>query len=137
LVTAHNDVGLPELFQTAVTAELAQSIVRRLQPEDAIVTEDEVAAALAADKPIRLTEVEGIYGQVADLNSLISLVRLDEIPGLINEKVISGGMIPKVECCVKAITGGTGSAHIIDGRTPHSILLEVFTDQGIGTMVVP
>ncbi|NPV91681.1 MAG: acetylglutamate kinase [Firmicutes bacterium] len=104
---------------------------------NADIVAGELAAALGADKLILLTDVEGIYRRIDDKNSLISLVRLDEIPGLIDQKVISGGMIPKVECCVKAITGGTGSAHIIDGRTPHSILLEVFTDQGIGTMVVP
>lgn len=104
---------------------------------NADIVAGELAGALGADKLILLTDVEGIFRQMDDINSLISMVNLDEIPGLIEGKVISGGMIPKVECCVKAIEGGANSAHIIDGRTPHSILLEIFTDQGVGTMVVP
>ena len=95
-----------------------------------------IAAALQADKLILLTDVEGIYGKFGDASTLYSSVRLTEIPGLINEGVISGGMIPKVQCCTQAIQGGVSTAHILDGRIFHSILLEIFTDQGIGTMVV-
>ena len=94
-----------------------------------------IAAALKADKLILLTDVEGIYRQFGDPETLLSSVQLDEIPGLINCGVISGGMIPKVQCCIEAIQGGVSTAHIIDGRKPHSLLLEIFTDQGIGTMV--
>lgn len=104
---------------------------------NADIVAGELAGALGADKLILLTDVEGIYRVQEDANSLISLVKLEEIPELIRQKVISGGMLPKVECCVKSITSGTSSAHIIDGRIPHSILLEIFTDRGIGTMVTP
>ena len=94
-----------------------------------------IAVALKADKLILLSDVEGIYGHFGDPSTLLSSVRLEEIPKLISCGVISGGMIPKVQCCQQAIQGGVSTAHILDGRTPHSILLEIFTDQGIGTMV--
>ncbi len=94
-----------------------------------------IAAALKADKLILLTDVEGIYRQFGDPETLLSSVQLEEIPELITCGVISGGMIPKVQCCSEAIQGGVSTAHIIDGRIPHSLLLEIFTDQGIGTMV--
>lgn len=96
----------------------------------------EIAAALGADKLVLLTDVEGIFMDYADKSSLISELKISEIADLISREVISGGMIPKVECCINALDKGVGRTHIIDGRIPHSILLEVFTDQGIGTMVV-
>ena len=96
----------------------------------------EVAAALNADKLILLTDVEGIFEDYSDKGSLISELKLGEVEQKIASGVISGGMIPKVECCVQAIEKGVNSTHILDGRIPHSILLEVFTDKGIGTMVV-
>ncbi len=94
-----------------------------------------VAAALGATKAIFLTDVEGWLADADDEESLISRARVDEVeaalPGL------SGGMRPKLQACVDAVNGGAQSAHIIDGRIPHSLLLELFTDAGIGTMVVP
>ncbi|HIE12193.1 MAG TPA: acetylglutamate kinase [Desulfotomaculum sp.] len=96
-----------------------------------------VAEALKADKLIVLTDVEGILDNPEDRGSVISVIKVDEIPGLIASGKISGGMIPKLECCEAALRGGVGSAHILDGRVMHAILLEVFTDEGIGTMVVP
>ena len=95
-----------------------------------------LAEALGADKFINLTDVEGILRDRNDLSSLISTVSVEEIPELIRQGIIDGGMIPKVECCIQAINGGVPQAHILDGRVQHSILLEVFTDRGIGTMVV-
>ncbi|MFZ3171828.1 MAG: acetylglutamate kinase [Carboxydocellales bacterium] len=95
----------------------------------------ELAASLKADKLILLTDVQGIFENFQDRDSLISELRLGDIAGKISSGVISGGMIPKVECCADAINGGVNSAHIIDGRIPHSLLLEIFTDRGIGTMV--
>lgn len=94
-----------------------------------------IASTLKADKLIILTDVEGILADRNDKASLLSTIKVEEIPELIERQIIQGGMIPKVECCVKAIQGGTRTTHILDGRVPHSILLEVFTDQGIGTMV--
>lgn len=95
-----------------------------------------LAEALKADKLIILTDVEGILADRNDKNSLISTVLVDEVPGLVEQGIIDGGMIPKVECCVSALRGGVSTTHILDGRVPHSILLEVFTDKGVGTMVV-
>ena len=95
-----------------------------------------VAAALKANKLVLLTDVEGIFADREDPSSLLSVIKTSEVPDLINRGVIAGGMIPKVECCVYALNRGVGRTHIIDGRILHSILLEVFTDQGVGTMVV-
>jgi len=95
-----------------------------------------LAVALNAHKLIILTDVEGILADRSDKSSLISTVTLDEVPGLVERGVIDGGMIPKVECCAAALRGGVETTHILDGRVPHSILLEVFTDRGVGTMVI-
>jgi acetylglutamate kinase len=95
-----------------------------------------VAAALKANKLVLLTDVDGILEDRHDPESLISVIRAGEVPDYIERGVIAGGMIPKVECCVRALSQGVGRTHIIDGRILHSILLEVFTDKGVGTMVV-
>ncbi|WP_298502862.1 acetylglutamate kinase, partial [uncultured Methanobrevibacter sp.] len=95
----------------------------------------EVASAMGAEKLIILTDVPGVLRDPNDPDSLIQKIRIDEVPGLIEEGVISGGMIPKIETCVKAIENGVESCHIIDGRKKHSLLLEVFTTEGIGTMI--
>ncbi len=96
----------------------------------------ELAVALKAEKLVILTDVEGILRDINDKDSLISVIETGAIPGLIEEGIIDKGMIPKVECCISAIKGGVETTHILDGRVAHSILLEVFTDRGIGTMVV-
>ncbi|HID56024.1 TPA: acetylglutamate kinase, partial [Candidatus Poribacteria bacterium] len=96
----------------------------------------EIAAALKAEKLILLTDVRGILADKEDENSLIPTIREDEIEGLKAEGVITGGMMPKVEACLTALKGGVSKAHIIDGRIPHSILLEIFTESGIGTEIV-
>ena len=95
----------------------------------------EVASAMGAEKLIILTDVPGVLRDPSDPDSLIQKIRIDEVPGLIEEGIISGGMIPKIETCVKAIENGVKSCHIIDGRKKHSLLLEVFTTDGIGTMI--
>ncbi|WP_061215308.1 acetylglutamate kinase [Syntrophomonas wolfei] len=104
------------------------------------INADLVAAAIAvsmkADKLVLLTDVPGLMMNPADSNSLISVLKVSEVENYVKEGIIAGGMVPKVQCCVEAVTGGVGRTHIIDGRVPHSILLEVFTDEGIGTMVV-
>jgi len=96
----------------------------------------EVAGALGAEKLLMLTDVEGIYRDYKDKSTFISSLSLDEAQKMIEDGSIAGGMIPKVETCIKALQGGTSKTHIIDGRQPHSILLEIFTAQGIGTQVV-
>ncbi|MFI5025547.1 MAG: acetylglutamate kinase [Solirubrobacterales bacterium] len=94
-----------------------------------------VAAALDAYKAIFLTDVEGWLADPSDSGSLISRATVPEVEQQLSG--IEGGMRPKLQACVEAILGGTGSAHIIDGRRPHSLLLELFTNAGIGTMVTP
>jgi len=93
----------------------------------------EVAAALGAEKLIHLTDVQGILG---DNGSLITTLSPKEAERLMDESVIDGGMLPKVESSLRALRGGTAKAHIIDGRVPHAILLELFTHEGIGTEIV-
>jgi acetylglutamate kinase len=94
-----------------------------------------VAAALGAHKAIFLTDVEGWLADPEDEESLISRAAVPEVEAALRE--VDGGMRPKLQACVDAIRGGAQSAHIIDGRIPHSLLLELFTDAGIGTMVTP
>ncbi|MFA9397419.1 MAG: acetylglutamate kinase [Clostridiaceae bacterium] len=94
-----------------------------------------IAAKLNAKKLILLTDVPGILNDPIDSASLIRRANKEEIDKLKEEGIIKGGMIPKVECCQDAIENGVKKAHIIDGRVPHSILLELFSDKGIGTMI--
>ena len=95
----------------------------------------EIASSVDAEKLIILTDVPGVLRDHNDPDSLIQRIKIDEVPDLIEEGVISGGMIPKIETCVKAIEDGVKSCHIIDGRKKHSLLLEIFTKNGIGTMI--
>ncbi|NLB35778.1 MAG: acetylglutamate kinase [Clostridiales bacterium] len=95
-----------------------------------------IAAALNAESMISMTDIRGLLRDKADEDSLISKVTLGDSAKLIEKGIISGGMIPKVECCFDAIRGGVKKVFIIDGRVPHSILIEVLTDEGIGTMFV-
>ncbi|MBE6499316.1 MAG: acetylglutamate kinase [Methanobrevibacter thaueri] len=95
----------------------------------------EIASAIGAEKLIILTDVPGVLRNPDDPNSLIKKISTDEVADLIEEGIISGGMIPKIETCVEAIEKGVKSCHIIDGRKKHSLLLEVFTTDGIGTMI--
>lgn len=94
-----------------------------------------IAGALQADKFLLLTDVKGVMRDMEDPQSLISVIKSREVPALMADKVLTGGMIPKVECAVKALQDGVGTVHILDGRQPHAILLELFTDGGIGTMM--
>ena len=96
----------------------------------------ELAAALGAEKLILLTDTPGILRNENDPSSLLEKIRLSEARELINQDIVKGGMRPKVECCIRSLAQGIHAAHIIDGRTPHALLLEVFTDSGIGTMVM-
>lgn len=94
----------------------------------------QIAARLNAKKLILMTDIRGLLRDVNDEDSLISVVNASEVPRLKKEGIISGGMIPKIDCCVEAVRSGVNRAHIIDGRIKHSILLELFSDEGIGTM---
>ena len=96
----------------------------------------ELAVALKAEKLVLLTDVKGIMRNSEDETSLLSTLKCDEADDLIKNNIIARGMIPKVGACIAAIKGGVKKAHIVDGRLPHSILLEIFTDKGIGTEIV-
>ena len=96
----------------------------------------EIAAALGAEKMILLTDTAGILRDYKDMATLIPKVDIQEARKLIEEGIVSGGMIPKVNCCVRSLAQGVRAAHIIDGRIPHALLLEIFTDAGIGSMIV-
>jgi acetylglutamate kinase len=96
-----------------------------------------IASALGAAKLIYLTDVEGLRRDVDDAESLVSEITVTELEQLVGTGAISSGMMPKVESCARALRSGVGRAHILDGRLPHALLLEIFTDEGIGTMVTP
>ena len=104
------------------------------------VNADEVAARIAvelkAEKFFVLTDVPGIMRDWEDKESLISTLTIKEAESLIKEDIISSGMLPKVKACIKALQEGVGKVHIVDGRISHSLLLEIFTDKGIGTQMV-
>ncbi len=94
-----------------------------------------IAVALKAEKFVQLTNVPGVLKDVNDPKSLITRIPMPTVPQLIESGVIAGGMIPKIECCMIALKGGVPRTHIIDGRVPHSLLIEMFSDRGIGTML--
>lgn len=94
-----------------------------------------LAAALGAAKLVVLTDVEGLYANYPDPESVISELTAAELEPML--PALEAGMAPKMEACLRAVRGGVGRAHVIDGRVPHSVLLEVFTHEGVGTMVIP
>jgi acetylglutamate kinase len=94
-----------------------------------------IAQALAAEKLIFLTDVDGLRANPADAQSRISSVTVDRLEAMIDDGTISGGMIPKARACAVAVRAGVGHAHILDGRVPHALLLEIFSESGVGTMV--
>lgn len=94
-----------------------------------------IAGALKAEKLVFLTDVEGVMRDVQDPDSIMSFIQSKAIQGLIEDGTISGGMIPKVECCMAAVKEGVNNVHILDGRVEHCLILEIFTPEGIGTMI--
>ena len=107
--------------------------------EKVIKQKEEAVKKLAEDlkdaKLILLTDVPGVMTDPSDPSTLISTLRLHQIPKLTVDKIIKGGMIPKINCCVESVRLGVKKAHIIDGTTPHSILLELLSEKGIGTEI--
>lgn len=95
-----------------------------------------LAVALHAEKLILLTDVRGLLQDARDEDTLLRVVELSQVPGLVKDGVIQGGMIPKMDCCVEAVRNGVARAHILDGRIPHAILIEMLSDKGIGTMLL-
>jgi acetylglutamate kinase len=104
---------------------------------NADIVAGEIAAALDAEKLILLTDTPGILKDYQDPSSLLTRLDIKTARDLISQGIVSGGMIPKVNCCVRSLAQGVRAAHIIDGRIPHAVLLEIFTDEGIGSMIVP
>lgn len=94
-----------------------------------------IAIALKAEKFIQLTNVPGVLKDINDPKSLIQRIHVEDVQKYIDDGTIAGGMIPKIECCLMARNGGVPRTHIIDGRVPHSLLIEMFSDRGIGTMI--
>ena len=96
----------------------------------------EIAASLGAEKLILLTDTAGILQNYQDPSTLLTKLDIQQARELIEQGIVAGGMIPKVNCCVRSLAQGVKAAHIIDGRLPHALLLEIFTDEGIGSMLV-
>jgi acetylglutamate kinase len=94
-----------------------------------------VAVGLGAEKLIVLTDVEGLYADWPDSTEVVSQIDTERLAALL--PTLSSGMVPKMEACLRAVEGGVPRAHVLDGRVPHALLLEIFTSEGIGTMVVP
>jgi len=118
-----------------VVAPIARGVDGNVYNVNADTAAGVLARALRAQKLVYLTDVEGVYRDPADPASLISRMRLNELRDLLAS--MSGGMLPKLQSVLDALDGGVSQAHILDGRTEHALLLEVFTSEGIGTMVVP
>jgi acetylglutamate kinase len=110
----------------------AEGVVHNINADTAAAA---LAIALQADKLVMLTDVEGLYTDWPDRSSLLSEVTVDRLEQLLPK--LSAGMVPKMEACLRAVRGGVPQAHVIDGRVAHSVLLEVFTTEGVGTMVLP
>ena len=119
-----------------VISSVAPDLHGRAHNINADTVAGELAAALEAEKLILLTDTCGILRDREDPDSLLAQLTLAEARDLIRSGVVNGGMIPKTECCIRALAQGITAAHIVDGRVPHALLLEVFTRAGIGTMVV-
>ena len=95
-----------------------------------------IAKAVGADKLVFLTDIEGLYKDINDKESFISRITASDADALINDGIIGGGMLPKLNNCTSAIKGGVNRVHILDGRIPHCLLLEIFTNEGIGTAII-
>lgn len=133
------EVGAVEGLLADGRIPVVSSIARSDDGQVYNVNADTAAAALAvaldASKLIVLTDVEGLYADWPSSDEVLDRLTADELAVLLPE--LSAGMLPKMEACLQAVRGGVPQAHVLDGRVPHSLLLEIFTDEGIGTMVVP
>ena len=119
-----------------VIASLALGDDQMTYNVNADVVAGEMAVALKAQKLVFLTDVEGVMKNTEDRESLISTLRLDMVEQLIKDGIIAGGMIPKLKSCINAVKNNVNKTHIVDGRMQHSLLLEIFTDEGVGTQIV-
>ena len=132
----------PRIIERLVTREIipvVSSIGADTGGQAYNINADTMAAALAgalgAAKVVYLTDVPGLLADPSDASSLVSRATVTDVEAMITSGAINGGMIPKAQACVDAVRAGAGSAHMLDGRIPHAVLLELFTDAGIGTMI--
>lgn len=121
---------------TPIVATLASDDAGTIYNINADTAAARIAAALGAEKLLLMTDISGLLADKEDESSLIPTVQVSEVPSLKARGIISGGMIPKIDCCVEAVRRGVKQTNIIDGRIPHAILIEMFTDEGCGTMFV-
>lgn len=128
-------LGLQAQGYVPVVAPLARGLDGHAYNVNADTAAAAVAVAASATKLVYLTDVEGLYRDLGDADSLISVIDVAGLRGLLDGGSISAGMLPKLESCITAIESGVERAHILDGRIQHSLLLEIFTPEGIGTMV--
>jgi acetylglutamate kinase len=132
LETLLNDGYIP-VVSTVAIGEQGDSNRYNINADTAAA---KIAVALKAEKFVQLTNVPGLLRDVNDPASLISKIDHKDIPSLVEQGVISAGMIPKIECNIEALEGGVPRTYIIDGRVPHALLIEMFSDRGIGTMLI-
>ena len=132
LILALLDKGFIPVVSTVAVGENADTNKYNINADTAAAV---IAIALGAEKFVQLTNVAGVLKDVNDPKSLIQRIHLEDVQKYYDDGTISGGMIPKIECCVMARNGGVPRTHIIDGRVPHSLLIEMFSDRGIGTMI--
>ena len=133
IATIAQGVDLEEAHSPIDSMDIKKGGVYNINADTAAA---EIAVKLQAEKLILLTDVKGLMADVKDEDTLIPIVKISEVGDLKKKGIISGGMIPKVDCCVASIKGGVARTHIIDGRIQHSILIEMLSDEGIGTMFV-
>ena len=126
------DKGFIPVISTVALGEDGDSSRYNINADTAAA---KIAIALGAEKFVQLTNVPGVLSDINDPTSLIKRIAREAIPSMKATGVIAGGMIPKIECCLEAVKGGVPRSHIIDGRVPHSLLIEMFSDRGIGTMI--
>ena len=130
IVTSLLDEG-----KVPVIATVARGLDGALYNVNADTAASALAVAVGAEKLVVLTDVEGLFADWPDSDDVICEIKADELQTLLPS--LASGMIPKMEACLRAVQGGVPRAHVLDGRVPHTLLLELFTDEGVGTMVVP
>ena len=122
--------------QIPIITPLGRGRDGRIYNINADIAACQIAEAVHARKLVFLSDVPGVMRDPSDENSVIPTIRTDKIPELIREKILTGGMLPKINSCVHALQAGINKVHLIDGRVRHTLLLEIFTDEGIGTQIV-
>ncbi len=130
-------LGLLAQGLVPVVATMGSDVVGQAYNVNADAAAGALAAALGATKLVMLTDVDGIRRDPADPATTAPRLTVDELAAMLADGTAGGGMAPKAEACVTALRGGVGAAHLLDGREPHAVLLELFTDRGVGTMVTP